>query len=210
VNILIESVDGVIGVDTHRDTLAAAAISTIGATLGSAAATADAGGYLQLLQFAQHHLPGARCWAVEGTSSYGAGLTEFWPLATVQLCVVHLARASLRYASKAHWGPITKALREVYTAPTVDAARRHASTPSPTTGASGIQSSSSCGAARGSSSPVPRLPAGDPPGGLHDQCDRESQRPVPASHPPPRPLPQRPGRTQGALPGHSHTPDKPG
>ena len=41
---------------------------------------------------------------------------------TVQLCVVHLVRASLRYASKAHWGPITKALREVYTAPSVAAA----------------------------------------------------------------------------------------
>jgi transposase-like protein len=36
--------------------------------------------------------------------------------------VVHLVRASLRYASKAHWGQITKALRTVYTAPTVAAA----------------------------------------------------------------------------------------
>ena len=30
--------------------------------------------------------------------------------------------ASLRYASKAHWGQLSKALREVYTAPTVEAA----------------------------------------------------------------------------------------
>ncbi len=36
---------------------------------------------------------------------------------------MRLVRASLRYASKAHWGPITKALREVYTAPTVAAAQ---------------------------------------------------------------------------------------
>jgi putative transposase len=47
---------------------------------------------------------------------------EIWPLATVQLCVVHLVRVSLRYASEAHWGAITKALRVVYTAPTVEAA----------------------------------------------------------------------------------------
>lgn len=40
----------------------------------------------------------------------------------MQLCVVHLVRVSLRYASKAHWGAITKALRVVYTAPTVEAA----------------------------------------------------------------------------------------
>ena len=77
VNILTESVDGVIGVDTHRDTLAAAAVTAIGATLGSAEVAANAAGYQQPLAFAQHHLPGARCWAVEGTSSYGAGLTEF-------------------------------------------------------------------------------------------------------------------------------------
>jgi putative transposase len=45
-----------------------------------------------------------------------------WPLATVQTCVVHLVRNSLRYASKAHWSKITAGLRAVYTAPTVAAA----------------------------------------------------------------------------------------
>ena len=34
-----------------------------------------------------------------------------WPQATVQLCVVHLIRASLRYASKKDWVPLTKDLR---------------------------------------------------------------------------------------------------
>ena len=42
----------------------------------------------------------------------------------MQLCVVHLVRASLRCASKAHWGPISKALCTVYTAPTVEAAEQ--------------------------------------------------------------------------------------
>jgi transposase len=77
VNMLTESVDGVIGVDTHRDTLAAAAVTTVGATLASTQAAASADGYQSLLRFARHHLPGRRCWAVEGTGSYGAGLTEF-------------------------------------------------------------------------------------------------------------------------------------
>jgi putative transposase len=45
-----------------------------------------------------------------------------WPDATVQTCVVHMVRNSLRYASKKHWGAITKAMREIYTAPTVEAA----------------------------------------------------------------------------------------
>ena len=33
-----------------------------------------------------------------------------------------MVRNSLRYASKKHWGQITKAMREIYTAPTVAAA----------------------------------------------------------------------------------------
>jgi putative transposase len=34
----------------------------------------------------------------------------------VQRCVVHLIRASLRYASKKDWGPLTRDLRPIYTA----------------------------------------------------------------------------------------------
>jgi putative transposase len=45
-----------------------------------------------------------------------------WPEATVQTCVVHMVRNSLRYSSKKHWGQITAAMREIYTAPTVEAA----------------------------------------------------------------------------------------
>jgi transposase-like protein len=40
-----------------------------------------------------------------------------WPQAVVQLCVVHMIRASLRYASKRDWGPLTRDLRQIYTAP---------------------------------------------------------------------------------------------
>src|SRR5438309_12012270 len=35
---------------------------------------------------------------------------------------LHLVRASLRYAARKHWAPITKQLRHVYTAPTPAAA----------------------------------------------------------------------------------------
>jgi transposase-like protein len=39
-----------------------------------------------------------------------------WPQAVVQLCVVHLIRASLRYASRKYWVPLARDLRPVYTA----------------------------------------------------------------------------------------------
>ena len=45
-----------------------------------------------------------------------------WPQATVQTCVVHLVRNSLRYASKKHWQAITKQMRAIYTADTVQGA----------------------------------------------------------------------------------------
>ena len=34
----------------------------------------------------------------------------------VQLCVVHLIRASLRYASRKYWVPLSRDLRPIYTA----------------------------------------------------------------------------------------------
>jgi transposase len=74
---LAERVDGVIGVDTHRDTLAAAAVTNLGGVLAQTTTSADAAGYQQLLVFARVQLPGRRCWAVEGAGSFGAGLTSF-------------------------------------------------------------------------------------------------------------------------------------
>ncbi|MCW2948561.1 MAG: transposase, mutator type [Actinoallomurus sp.] len=59
----------------------------------------------------------------DGLKGLPEAINQIWPQATVQQCVVHLVRASLRYAAKGHWSQITKHLREVYTAPTIDAAQ---------------------------------------------------------------------------------------
>jgi transposase len=80
--ILADTIDGVIGVDTHRDTLAAAAVSPVGGVLAQTATSADATGYQQLLEFAGTQIPSdpaRRCWAIQGTGSYGAGLTALLP-----------------------------------------------------------------------------------------------------------------------------------
>ena len=74
---LAEHVDGVIGVDTHRDSLAAAALTNLGGVLAHITTSADAAGYRRLVDFAHAQLPGRRCWAVEGAGSFGAGLTTF-------------------------------------------------------------------------------------------------------------------------------------
>ena len=74
---LAEQVDGVIGVDTHRDTLTAAAVTRLGGVLAQITTSADAAGYRRLVDFAHAQLSGRRCWAVEGTGSFGAGLAGF-------------------------------------------------------------------------------------------------------------------------------------
>ena len=63
---LADSVEVVIGVDTHKHTHTAAVL---------AAATTPAG-YQQLLELADQH-DRRRMWAIEGTGGYGAGLTRF-------------------------------------------------------------------------------------------------------------------------------------
>ena len=60
--------------------------------------------------------------ACDGLKGLPEAIGEIWPQATVQLCVVHLVRASLRYASKKYWGQLSKDLRQIYTAPAEAAA----------------------------------------------------------------------------------------
>jgi hypothetical protein len=64
--VLGDRVDGVIDVDTHRDTLSAAAVTAVGGLLGQVTVAADAGGYQRLLDFACVFVPGRRCFAVRG------------------------------------------------------------------------------------------------------------------------------------------------
>jgi transposase len=74
---LAGTIDGVIGVDPHRDTLAAATTDPVGGLLAQTSVRAGAAGYRCLLDFARAQVPGRRCWAVEGAGSYGAGLAAF-------------------------------------------------------------------------------------------------------------------------------------
>jgi transposase len=91
-HMLADLVELVIGVDTHKDTHTAAVVAaTTGQTLATVTVAATPAGYQQLLHWAARQ-PGLRRWAVEGTGSYGAGLTRFLHAHTEQ--VVELDRPS--------------------------------------------------------------------------------------------------------------------
>jgi transposase len=70
-------VDHVIGVDTHRDRHAAAILDRNGGVVAELEIESDQAGCEQLLGSAIVRAPGRRCWALEGTGCYGAGLASF-------------------------------------------------------------------------------------------------------------------------------------
>jgi transposase-like protein len=59
----------------------------------------------------------------DGLKGLPESIRGTWPEATVQTCVVHMVRNSLRYASKKHWSEITRQMRAIYEAPTLEAAK---------------------------------------------------------------------------------------
>lgn len=58
----------------------------------------------------------------DGLKGLPDAIAATWPQATVQTCVVHLVRNSLRYASRKYWAEIAKDLKQIYHSPTVAAA----------------------------------------------------------------------------------------
>ncbi|MDG4669467.1 IS256 family transposase [Mycobacterium sp. 236(2023)] len=58
----------------------------------------------------------------DGLTGFAEAVEATWPQTTVQTCVVHLIRNSMRFVSYGQRKAIAAALKSVYTAPTVDAA----------------------------------------------------------------------------------------
>jgi transposase-like protein len=58
----------------------------------------------------------------DGLKGLPDSVNAVFPAAIVQACVIHLIRATLRYASRKYWDQLAGDLRRIYTAPTVAAA----------------------------------------------------------------------------------------
>jgi len=75
---LADQLDFVVGVDPHRDSHALAIVHVVsGAVVFEANVAASSGGYADALKLAERHAAGRRAFAVEGTGSFGSGLTRF-------------------------------------------------------------------------------------------------------------------------------------
>jgi transposase len=75
---LADQLDYVVGVDPHRDSHALAVVEVVsGAVVFEATVAAGSEGYANALRLVEEHAPGRRAFAVEGTGSFGCGLTRF-------------------------------------------------------------------------------------------------------------------------------------
>jgi transposase len=73
-----DELDYVVGVDTHLDEHVLVVVAApSGAVVAQRSVRANAGGYSAALRFVGEAAGGARVWAIEGTGSYGAGLTRY-------------------------------------------------------------------------------------------------------------------------------------
>src|SRR2546421_4300241 len=79
--------------------------------------------WLRVLTEIKNRGAGDGCLVVcDGLKGLPDAIGEVWPAAVVQTCLIHLIRASFRYASKAGWAAVAKDLKPVYTAPSEQAA----------------------------------------------------------------------------------------
>jgi transposase len=75
---LADQLDYVIGVDPHRDSHTLAVVEVVtGVAVFEATVAASSDGYADALTLVKQHAQGRRAFAVEGTGSFGRGLTRF-------------------------------------------------------------------------------------------------------------------------------------
>jgi transposase len=75
---LADQLDYIVGVDPHRDSHALAIVHVgSGAVVFESTVLANSDGYTEALKLVELHAPTRRAFAVEGTGSFGAGLTRF-------------------------------------------------------------------------------------------------------------------------------------
>ncbi|MDV6297472.1 IS110 family RNA-guided transposase [Rhodococcus aetherivorans] len=115
---LAESVDAVIGGDTHRDTHALEMTAPNGTTLATLTITNDTAGFAEALAWTAEHAPGPRIVVgLEGTRSYGIGLARALSTAGIPVVEVECPRRRTRRRGKSDPGDARLAALEVLRMP---------------------------------------------------------------------------------------------
>src|SRR5881409_4516401 len=113
---LADQLDYVVGVDPHRDSHALAVVDVVsGAVLFEATVVANSDGYARALALVEEHATGRRAFAVEGTGSFGAGLTRFLTGRSERVLEVGRLRRERRSGGKTDALDAVRAARSVLT-----------------------------------------------------------------------------------------------
>src|SRR2546428_7365887 len=111
---LADQLDYVVGVDPHRDWHALAVVHVVsGAVVFEATIAASSDGYAHALQLVDQHALGRRAFAVEGTGSFGAGLTRFLTARGEQVLEVGRLKRERRSGGKTDALDAVRAARSV-------------------------------------------------------------------------------------------------
>lgn len=113
---LADQLDYIVGVDPHRDSHALAVMHVLsGAVVFEATIDADSDGYARALHLADEYAAGRRAFAIEGTGSFGAGLTRVLTRAGEQVLEVSRLRRERRSGGKTDALDAIRAARSVLT-----------------------------------------------------------------------------------------------
>lgn len=115
-------IEFVIGVDTHMSNHTAAVVTSSGGLVASREISVNAAGYKELLEFTKECAAGPRLWAVEGTRSYGLGLSRYLEAAGETVVEIDGPRRPARKHGKSDEIDAVRAAREALT-------REHLATP---------------------------------------------------------------------------------
>ena len=129
-------------------------------------------------------------------------VSNVWPLTTVQSCIIHLIRTTFRLASRKNWDALRRDVKPIYTAVNADAARAALDDLADRWGAKYPAIIRLWDNAWAEFIGVPRLRRRDPQGAVQHERDRVPERPLPASGPRPRALPDRASRHEMPVPRH--------
>jgi transposase len=111
---LADQLDYAVGVDPHRDSHALAVVHVVsGAVVFEANIAANNSGYAQALKLVDQHAAGRRAFAVEGTGSFGAGLTRFLTVRGERVLEVGRLRRERRSGGKTDALDAIRAARSV-------------------------------------------------------------------------------------------------
>jgi transposase len=113
---LADQLDYIVGVDPHRDSHALAVVHVLsGAVVFETNVVADSGGYAAVLELVEEHAPGRHAFAIEGTGSFGAGLTRFLTGRDERVLEVGRLRRERRAGGKTDALDAVRAARSVLT-----------------------------------------------------------------------------------------------